>query len=145
MSSFYIIDSGRRGADITPKNDKGGSSTKCLFWVAPTTLVLEVVLILMFNAITEYQLHDEGMQKMRPYRKLSLIYMFCFYCDFINMMLKNNCFLFSLWVLISGALYHDRNSPHQSAWCWLVFPQSPCNTCAVQYSVSSSDNKLIWI
>ena len=27
----------------------------------------------MFNAITEYQLHDEGMQKMRPYRKLSLI------------------------------------------------------------------------
>ena len=32
--------------------------------------------------------------------------MFCFYCDFINMMLKNNCFLFSLWVLISGALYY---------------------------------------
>ena len=27
----------------------------------------------MFNAITEYQLHDEGMQKMRPYRKLSLL------------------------------------------------------------------------
>ena len=74
MSSFYIIDSGRRGADITPKNDKGGSSTKCLFSVPPRTLVLEVVLILMFNAKAEYQLHDEGMQKMRPYRKLSLIY-----------------------------------------------------------------------
>ena len=28
---------------------------------------------MMFNAITEYQLHDEGMQKMRPYRKLSLM------------------------------------------------------------------------
>ena len=36
-------------------------------------LVLEVVLILMINDITEYQLHDEGMQKMRPYRKLSLL------------------------------------------------------------------------
>ena len=43
------------------------------FLVPPRTLVLEVVLILMFNAITEYQLHDEGMQKMRPYRKLSLL------------------------------------------------------------------------
>ena len=38
-------------------------------------LVLEVVLILMINDITEYQLHDEGMQKMRPYRKLSLVLM----------------------------------------------------------------------
>ena len=28
----------------------------------------------MFNAITEYQLHDEGMQKMRPFRKLSLLH-----------------------------------------------------------------------
>ena len=28
----------------------------------------------MFNAITEYELHDEGMQKMRPYRKLSLVF-----------------------------------------------------------------------
>ena len=54
MSSLYIIDSGRRGADITPKNDKGGSSTKCLFLVAPRTLLLDVFIRLMFNDIIEY-------------------------------------------------------------------------------------------
>ena len=49
------------------------SCLKCLFCDAPRTLVLEVLLKLMYNDIMKCQLHDDGMQEMRPYKKLYLL------------------------------------------------------------------------